>query len=531
MQKIVSQVKINSKEFRENSSQVEELLKKLKTESNKARSPESDEAKEKLKKTNKLPTSERITALLDEDSSLIEIANLAGLECYDGVPPGAGIYTCIGKISNRLCTIIANIPSVKGGTYFPLTVKKHLRALEISLENKLPVVYLVDSGGAYLPKQDEIFPDKEHFGRIFFKQAELSKNNIPQIATVLGLCTAGGAYIPCMSEQVIMVNKNSSIFLGGPQLVKAATGEIVTAEELGGAKIHSEKSGVADYFELSEESALTRTRHLISLLSKNDKTNRIKQSQTPSAPAYDPKELYGIVGIDLKKPISALEIIARIVDDSMFEEFKSNFGNTIKCGFAHINGYLVGIICNDGILFGESALKATHFISLCDQRRTPLLFLQNITGFMVGKEYEHAGIAKHGAKMVMAVANSTVPKYTIIVGGSYGAGNYAMCGRAFNPRFLYTWPQSRISVMGGTQAAEVLSSVKSKDNSNPGDIEKFKNSIEDEYLKKGNAFYASSQLWDDGIIDPALTRDVVALSIEVSHIEEKTDTTLGLFRM
>lgn len=533
MKKIQSKIKTNSKEFRQNELAVKELLAKLENLQNTARKPETDSAIEKLNKSNKLSTSERISNLVDPNSSILELGLLAGLDTYEGVPPGAGVYACVGQISGKTSLIIANIPSVKGGTYYPLTVKKHLRALDIALENKLPVVCLVDSGGAFLPKQAEVFPDKDHFGRIFFKQAQLSKAGIPQIAVVLGLCTAGGAYVPAMSEQVIMVNGNSSIFLGGPQLVQAATGEVVSAEDLGGAKVHTEKSGVSDYLEPNELSALSKARNLIALSGQIRNLNRLNPEKPASDPFYDPSELYGICGVDIKKPVSALEVIARIVDDSIFDEFKPRYGKTIKCGFGYIHGFLTGIICNDGILFGESALKATHFISMCEQRRIPLVFLQNIVGFMVGSEYEHAGIAKHGAKMVTAVSTCTVPKYTIIFGGSYGAGNYGMCGRAFGPRYLYTWPQSKISVMGGTQAAEVLTQVK-RTGPNPAtdeQISKMKTEIEAEYASTGSSFYATSQLWDDGIIDPKSTRDTLGLCLASSHIDNSEVNQFGVFRM
>lgn len=532
MKKISTKIKINSKEFIKNKHETKVLLDQIAQLEQVSRAPEKKEDIEKLSSKQKLTTSERIAFLKDSDAEILEIATLAGLNCYEGVPPGSGVYACITRVSSKECVVIANIPSVKGGTYYPMTVKKHLRALEIAYENKLPVICLVDSGGAYLPLQDQVFPDKDHFGGIFFKQAQLSKSGIPQIAAVLGLCTAGGAYVPAMSEQVVMVDGNSTIFLGGPQLVQAATGEIVTAEELGGARVHTDKSGVSDYLEPNEQSALSKVRNLIAHIPTVYSKTPLVRNTSPTLPAYDPEELHGICGSDIRKPISAMEIIARIVDSSLFEEFKPRYGKTLKCGFAHIEGYLVGIICNDGILFGESALKATHFISLCEQRRIPLIFLQNIVGFMVGTEYEHAGIAKHGAKMVTAVSTTTVPKYTIICGGSYGAGNYGMCGRAYHPRFLFTWPHSRISVMGGTQAAEVLLLVKkSSGKASADEIEKLKSQIEKEYFDKGNALYASSQLWDDGIIDPKRTRSILGRALRCAHIENAHINQFGIFRM
>lgn len=535
MKKIISQVKINSKEYQARKKAYLELIEKLRTYQIAAREPESPSAIKKLNAAGKFTLTERITRVIDPDSSMLEIGLLAGLNTYDGVPPGAGVYAAIVKIAGRKTMLIANIPSVKGGSYLPLSVKKHIRALEIALENRLPVVCLVDSGGAFLPLQSEIFPDRNHFGRIFYLQAQLSSRRIPQIACVLGSCTAGGAYLPAMSEQVIMVRGNSTIFLGGPPLVKAATGEIVTAEELGGADVHGKISGVADYIENSEEDALMRVRSLVSSIESSFDNSRcpILPSRKSMHPAFDPHELYGILDTDLKKPLSAKEVLARLLDESRFEEFKENYGETITCGFGYISGFFVGVIANNGILFSESALKATHFISLCEQRRIPLLFLQNISGFMVGKEYEHGGIAKDGAKMVTAVSSCTVPKFTIFIGGSFGAGNYGMCGRAYDPKFLFTWPSSKISVMGGSQAAHVLAEIKrsGREKVSEKEIKKLMKETEEKYDNEGSAWYATSQLWDDGIIDPSETRAQLALAFASTHFDSSTASAFGLFRM
>jgi acetyl-CoA carboxylase carboxyltransferase component len=535
MKKIQSQIKISSKEYQEKRARYLDLIELLKNYRHQARNPESVHAIEKLSASGKFSLAERISRVIDPDSSLLEVGLLAGLDCYEGVPPGAGVYAAVAKVSGRLCMVIANIPSVKGGSYLPLSVKKHIRGLEIALENRLPVVCLVDSGGAFLPLQSEIFPDRNHFGRIFYLQAQLSAQRIPQIACVLGSCTAGGAYLPAMSEQVIMVRGNSTIFLGGPPLVKAATGEDVTAEELGGADVHGRISGVADYIENSEEDALIRVRSLVACLdaSRDQLRTPLIPIKKSAQPACDPHELYGILDLDLKKPLPAREVIARIVDESRFEEFKETYGETIVCGFAYISGFLVGILANNGILFSESALKATHFISLCEQRRVPLLFLQNIAGFMVGKEYEHGGIAKDGAKMVTAVASCTVPRYTLFIGGSFGAGNYGMCGRAYDPKFLFTWPHSKISVMGGTQAAHVLAEIKraGKAKTSKKELRTLMDETEARYDTEGSAWYATSQLWDDGVIDPAETRSVLSLSFAATHFDPDTATRFGIFRM
>jgi acetyl-CoA carboxylase carboxyltransferase component len=535
MKKIQSQIKISDSRFRERRTGYLELIDTLKKYQLQARNPESTAALAKLKAAGKYPLAERVSRVIDPDSSMLEIGLLAGLDTYEGIPPGAGVYAAIVKISGKLCMLIANIPSVKGGAYLPLSVKKHLRALEIALENRLPVICLVDSAGAFLPLQSEVFPDRFHFGRIFYLQAQLSARRIPQIACVLGSCTAGGAYIPAMSEQVIMVRGNSTIFLGGPPLVRAATGEEVTPEELGGADVHAGISGVADYVVDSEEDALIRVRSLVACFETGGSMPRHQMLplQKSIPPACDPHELYGILDTDLKKPLSAKEVIARIADESRFEEFKASYAETLVCGFAHIGGFLAGIIANNGILFSESALKGTHFISLCEQRRIPLVFLQNIAGFMVGKEYEHGGIAKDGAKMVTAVSGCTVPKFTVIIGGSFGAGNYGMCGRAFDPRFLFTWPHSRISVMGGSQAAHVLAEIMrgGKKKITKKELSVMMKETEARYDAEGSALHATSQLWDDGVIDPAQTRTILTLAFAATYFNDADPTSFGVFRM
>src|ERR1700729_4274889 len=463
----------------------------------------------------KLLPRDRVDGLLDPGSPLLEIAPLAADGMYDDECPGAGIITGIGRVSGRECMIVANDATVKGGTYFPITVKKHLRAQEIAAQNRLPCIYLVDSGGANLPNQDEVFPDREHFGRIFYNQATLSAAGIAQIAVVMGSCTAGGAYVPAMSDETIIVRNQGTIFLGGPPLVKAATGEVVSAEELGGAEVHTRKSGVADYMAENDRHALELCRQIVAGL--NTKKSIDIPPAKPSEPKYDAGELDGIVPVDLKKQYDVREVIARLVDGSEFDEFKALYGTTLVTGFAHIHGIPVGILGNNGILFSESALKAAHFIELCCQRRVPLLFLQNIVGFIVGRDYEAGGIAKDGAKMVTAVACAQVPKITVVIGGSYGAGNYGMCGRAYNPRFLFTWPNARISVMGGEQAASVLATVhRDAANWTPEEAEAFKAPVRKKYEDEGNPYYATARLWDDGIIDPIQTRDVLGLALSAS---------------
>lgn len=483
----------------------------------------------------KLPARERIAALIDPHTSFFELSSLAGFNLYDDNLPCGGIITGIGKIQGIHCMIVANDASVKGGTYFPITAKKHLRAQHIALENHLPCVYLVDSGGAFLPMQDEVFPDRDHFGRIFFYQANLSAQNIPQIAVVMGSCTAGGAYVPAMADESIMVKNQATIFLAGPPLVKAATGEIVDAEKLGGADVHCRLSGVSDYYAEDDLHALQLARQSISHLNRDKPA--VSRKKTPVLPLYPAEELLGLIPTDTRQPIEIREIIARLVDASEFHEFKALYGTTLVCGFAHIDGFEVGIIANNGILFSESAEKGTHFIELCSQRKIPLIFLQNITGFMVGKKVEEKGIAKDGAKMVMAVANTKVPKITVIVGGSFGAGNYAMCGRAYDPQFLFMWPNARISVMGGEQAAQVLAQVKAEKLKREGkewdETEKniFIQQIRDQYDQQGSPFYGSARLWDDGVIQPTETRDVLIRALEITSNKAIEDTKFGVFRI
>ena len=483
----------------------------------------------------KLLPRERVEGLLDAGSPFLELSALAAHDVYGEEVPAAGIITGIGRVSGQECVIVANDATVKGGSYYPLTVKKHLRAQAIAAENNLPCIYLVDSGGANLPRQDEVFPDREHFGRIFFNQANMSARNIPQIAAVMGSCTAGGAYVPAMADESIIVKEQGTIFLAGPPLVKAATGEIVTAEDLGGGDVHARISGVADHLANNDHHALDLARKAVARL------NRVKpingDLKEAIEPAYDAQEIYGIVPADSRKSYDVREIIARTVDGSDFDEFKALYGTTLVCGFARIFGYPVGIVANNGILFGESAQKGAHFIELCAQRKIPLVFLQNITGFMVGKQSENDGIAKHGAKMVTAVATANVPKFTVLIGGSFGAGNYGMCGRAYDPCFMFMWPNARISVMGGEQAAGVLAQVTRDKYERDGtqwsveDEASFKQPIIDNYEHQGHPYYASARLWDDGVIDPADTRMVLGLSISASHNRVIEDTKFGVFRM
>jgi 3-methylcrotonyl-CoA carboxylase beta subunit len=474
-------------------------------------------------------------ARLDPATPFLELSPLAAHDMYDGEAPGAGIITGIGRVSGTECVVVANDATVKGGTYYPVTVKKHLRAQEIARENHLPCVYLVDSGGAFLPRQDEVFPDRDHFGRIFFNQATLSGAGIPQIAVVMGSCTAGGAYVPAMSDETVIVKEQGTIFLGGPPLVKAATGVEVTAEELGGGDLHARDSGVVDHLAVDDRHALQIARDAVRNL--NRPRPGMIEPEEPEPPKYDPQEIYGIVSRDVKQPVEVREVIARIVDGSLFHEFKELYGSTLVTGFARIHGYPVGIVANNGILFSESALKGAHFIELCNQRGIPLLFLQNITGFMVGQEYEAGGIAKDGAKMVTAVAGSTVPKLTVIIGGSFGAGNYAMCGRAYEPRFLFMWPNARISVMGGEQAANVLATVRRDRIEAEGgtwteDEEKsFKAPILEQYEHQGHPYYSTARLWDDGVIDPTDTRDVLGLCLSVVLNAPYGRPSWGVFRM
>ncbi len=483
----------------------------------------------------KLPVRERIARLIDPQAPFLELSTLAAWDLYKNEAPSAGLVTGIGVVSGRECVIVANDATVKGGTYFPLTVKKHLRAQEIAEQNHLPCIYLVDSGGAFLPLQADVFPDRDHFGRIFYNQARMSSEGIAQIAAVMGSCTAGGAYVPAMSDETVIVKGEGTIFLGGPPLVKAATGEVVSAEDLGGADVHSRISGVTDHYALSDEQALGVCREIVANLAYQKKIPW--PVQAPRPPAHDPSEIYGIVQRDWRKPYDVHEVIARVVDGSEFHEFKALYGQTLVCGFAHIHGHPAGIIANQGILFSQSALKATHFIELCCERGIPLVFLQNITGFMVGKQYEEGGIAKDGAKMVMAVANAEVPKFTVIIGGSFGAGNYGMCGRAYAPRQLWMWPNARISVMGGPQAASVLLTVRmdglerQNKTMTPEEQREFTQPILEKYEAEGNPYYSTARLWDDGIIDPAQTRDVLGLGISAAANAPARPTKFGIFRM
>jgi acetyl-CoA carboxylase carboxyltransferase component len=491
---------------------------------------------ERHRSRGKMLPRERIEAICDPGTAFLELSKLAANGLYDGNAHSAGIITGIGMVHGRECMFVANDATVKGGSYYPMTVKKHIRAQSIAEENGLPCIYLVDSGGAFLPLQDEVFPDREHFGRIFHNQAIMSGKGIPQISAVLGSCTAGGAYVPAMSDESIIVKGNGTIFLAGPPLVKAATGEEVTAEALGGAEVHTVESGVADHFAEDEPEALRIVRNIVENLPAPYKV--ALDVATPEPPHYDPEELLGIIPEDNRMPYDVREVIARITDGSRFHEFKARYGTTIVCGFARIHGYPVGIVANNGILFSESALKATHFIELCGQRGTPLVFLQNITGFMVGSEYEAGGIAKDGAKMVTAVACAPVPKFTVIIGGSHGAGNYAMCGRGYDPRFLFMWPNSRISVMGGPQAASVLTTVKQDQRAREGqapmegaELDDFQKPILERYEAEGSPYYATARLWDDGIIDPRDTRDVLGLSISAALNGPFPDSEYGIFRM
>ena len=530
-----SQIDPRSADFEQNATHLKQQVADLDAQLERIALGGGEKARDKHKARDKLLPRERVTALLDPGSPFLEFSALAADGMYEGQAPGAGIITGIGRVHDQEVVVVANDATVKGGTYFPITVKKHLRAQEIALENRLPCIYLVDSGGAFLPLQDEVFPDREHFGRIFYNQARLSASNIPQIAVVMGSCTAGGAYVPAMCDESIIVKEQGTIFLGGPPLVKAATGEIVDAESLGGADVHTSVSGVADHFAENDPHALQIARDIVAHL--NRRKALPVTVQPPKEPLYAGDQIYGVVPKDTRRPFDVREIIARIVDGSEFQEFKARYGKTLICGFAHIHGYPVGIVANNGILFSESALKGTHFIELCNQRDIPLVFLQNITGFMVGKKYENAGIAKDGAKMVTAVACSHVPKFTVVIGGSFGAGNYAMCGRAYGGRFLWLWPNARISVMGGEQAASVLATVKRDGIEAAGkswsadEEEAFKAPIRDQYERQGHPYYASARLWDDGIIDPADTRRVLGLALSASFNAPIEKSNFGVFRM
>ncbi|MGF3554798.1 MAG: carboxyl transferase domain-containing protein [Thermoplasmatota archaeon] len=535
MDVIESIIDTSSKEFIENYKHYERLVKDLKEKISLVQKGGGEDKIKLHKKRNKMLVRERIEALLDPDTPFMEFNPLAAYNMYDNKAPCAGIVTGIGLVHGREVVIVANDATVTGGTYYPMTVKKHLRAQEIAMQNNLPCIYLVDSGGAFLPMQDEVFPDREHFGRIFFNQAIMSSKNIPQISAVMGSCTAGGAYVPAMSDETIIVKNTGTIFLGGPPLVKAATGEEVTAEELGGADVHCRQSGVSDHYANDDMEAIHILRNIVENLNRPEKTHiDIKK---PEEPLYDVKEIYGIIPKDIRKPFEVREIIARLVDGSRFHEFKALYGETLVCGFARIMGYPVGILANNGVLFSEAALKGTHFIEMCCQRKIPLVFLQNITGFMVGKKYEAGGIAKDGAKMVSAVATANVPKFTVIIAGSFGAGNYGMCGRAYEPRQLWMWPNARISVMGGEQAANVLLTVKRDQLWRQGkeltkeEEEAIVKPIIEKYETEGNPYYSTARIWDDGIIDPVDTRMVLGLGISASLNAPIADWKPGVFRM
>jgi 3-methylcrotonyl-CoA carboxylase beta subunit len=535
MSTIKSKLKTSAAEFKAAATRMQGQLKELEERLAQAREGGDAAARKRHQARGKLLPRERVAALLDPGAPFLELSPLAAWEAYDEPVPSAGIITGIGAVNGRPCVVIANDATVKGGTYYPLTVKKHLRAQEIALENRLPCLYLVDSGGAHLPSQDEVFPDRDHFGRIFYNQANMSAAGIPQIACVMGSCTAGGAYVPAMSDETIIVKNQGTIFLAGPPLVKAATGEVVTAEELGGGDVHTRISGVADHLADDDRHALEIARRAVANFGRGDSA-RMAQRESRE-PAYDPAELYGVIPESARTPFDVREIIARVVDASEFDEFKARYGATLVTGFAHINGIPVGILANNGILFSESALKGAHFIELACQRGIPLVFLQNITGFMVGKKAEHGGIAKDGAKLVAAVACARVPKITVIVGGSFGAGNYGMCGRAYSPRFLWTWPSARISVMGGEQAANVLAQVrrdaleKQDKKWSAQEEEAFRAPIIEQYARQSSAYYATARLWDDGIIDPRDTRRVLAAGIAASLNAPIPETRFGVFRM
>jgi acetyl-CoA carboxylase carboxyltransferase component len=523
-------------EFAENRERMVALVTELQDALHHVHQGGDEAAQRRHRERGKLTARDRIDRLLDTASAFLELSPLAAWEMYEDEAPSASIVTGVGRVAGREVLIIANDATVKGGTYYPMTVKKHLRAQEVAEQNHLPCVYLVDSGGAFLPLQAEVFPDREHFGRIFYNQARMSAKGIPQVAAVMGSCTAGGAYVPAMSDETVIVEETGTIFLGGPPLVRAATGEEVSAEDLGGAFVHTEISGVADHFATDDEEALGIVRSIVANLGQQHRT--LPWELTPvEEPEYDPGELYGIVPADFKRSFDVREVIARIVDGSRFHEFKASYGATLVCGFARIHGYPVGVVANNGILFSESSLKGAHFVEMCARRKIPLVFLQNITGFMVGQKYEHEGIAKHGAKMVTAVASAEVPKFTVIIGGSFGAGNYAMCGRAYSPRFLWTWPNSQISVMGGQQAASVLLTVRLDNlHSEGGDMtsderREFMQPTLEKYEREGNAYYATARLWDDGILDPLDTRTALGLGLSGAMNAPIPDTTFGVFRM
>lgn len=536
MDVILSQVDFNDEEHRANRAAMDVHMATYRERMAQMMAGGGEKAVAKHTERGKLLARDRIDALLDDGSPFLEFSPFAAYGMYDGAAPCAGVVTGIGRIHGRECMIVANDATVKGGTYFPLTVKKHLRAQEVALENHLPCIYLVDSGGAFLPLQAEVFPDRDHFGRIFYNQAQMSARKIPQIAAVLGSCTAGGAYVPAMSDETVIVKNQGTIFLGGPPLVKAATGEEVSVEDLGGADVHTRLSGVADHMADDDGHALQIVRNIVENLGPR-KSASLADPDAIEEPLYPAEELYSLVPSDTKKPMAMRQVIARIVDGSRLHEFKARFGTTLICGFARIHGHPVGILANDGILFSESAQKGAHFIELCNQRQIPLLFLQNITGFMVGRKYENEGIAKHGAKLVTAVSTANVPKFTVIVGGSYGAGNYGMCGRAFQPRQMWMWPNAGISVMGGEQAANVLLTVKKDQFAAEGksmseeEQAAFKAPTLAKYAEESNAYYASARLWDDGIIDPVHTRRVVALGIEAARNAPVPEAGFSMYRM
>jgi acetyl-CoA carboxylase carboxyltransferase component len=517
---LTSQLDRDAEEFARRRARMEELVAELRERTAQVARGGGEKATERHRSRGKLPARERIDRLVDPGTAFLELNALAAWEMYDGQAPGAGIVTGIGVVEGRECVIVANDATVKGGSYFPLTVKKHLRAQEVAEQNRLPCIYLVDSGGAFLPLQADVFPDREHFGRIFFNQAQMSAAGIPQVAVVMGSCTAGGAYVPAMSDETVIVRGTGTIFIGGPPLVKAATGQDVTADELGGADVHTRHSGVADHYATSDEHALAIARGIVRNLGR-PRLDEAWDLAEPEPPALDPSDLYGLIPEDFRHQVDPRELIARIVDGSRFQEFKQLYGETLVTGFARIEGFRVGILANNGVLFAESAQKGAHFVELCCTRKIPLVFLQNITGFMVGTEYESGGIARDGAKLVMAVANAQVPKLTVVTGGSFGAGNYAMCGRAYGPRQLWMWPNARISVMGGEQAATVLSMV--------GDVDE--DEIRGKYEAEGNPYYSTARLWDDGIVDPLDTRRVLALGLAAARNAPIPNTTFGVFRM
>jgi 3-methylcrotonyl-CoA carboxylase beta subunit len=525
---IRSEISTRSEEFVANAAAMQALVADLRARVAEVQQGGDETARQRHLSRGKLLPRDRVAGLIDPGSPFLELSQLAARGMYDGEVPSAGIITGIGRVAGRECVIVANDATVKGGTYFPMTVKKHLRAQEIARINRLPCLYLVDSGGAYLPMQDEIFPDREHFGRIFFNQANMSALGIPQIAAVMGSCTAGGAYVPAMSDETVIVRRQGTIFLAGPPLVKAATGEEVSAEDLGGAEVHARISGVVDHYAQDDRHALALCRRIVARLNREKRPTI--ELRAPIDPRYDPTEIGGVVPADLRAPYDVREVVARIVDGSELDEFKRLYGTTLVCGFAHVFGYPVGLVANNGILFSESALKGAHFVELCSQRGIPLVFLQNIAGFMVGRKYEAGGIAKDGAKLVTAVATTAVPKITVIIGGSYGAGNYGMCGRAYDPRFVWMWPNARISVMGGEQAASVLATVRGGfEDAEQEDA--FKAPIRAQYEAKGHPYYATARLWDDGIIDPAETRLVLGLCLSAALNAPIGETRFGVFRM